>query len=88
MFSRSVIEHSRSINDTYSRHFDDRNILSIQAHRLERFARVPAQCVVVFTLPTSVFLTSWYYTEGVYIDVKYGCSWILDGLVSSHPTLS
>jgi hypothetical protein len=48
----------------------------------------PTNLTTVFTLRTSIFLASWYYAEGIYIDVKYGCSWILDGLVSSHPTLS
>jgi hypothetical protein len=39
----------------------------------------------VFTLWTSIFLASWYYAEGINTDIKYGGSWMLDGLVSSHP---
>jgi len=45
----------------------------------------PTNLTSVFTLRTSVFLASWYYAEGIDTDVKYGCLWMLDGLVSSHP---
>ena len=45
----------------------------------------PTHLTSVFTLRTSVFLTSWYYAEGIDTNVKYGCSRMLDGLVSSHP---
>ncbi len=44
----------------------------------------PTNLTSVFTLRTSVFLTSWYYAEGVDTDVKYVCSRMLDGLVSSQ----
>jgi hypothetical protein len=38
--------------------------------------------------PTDIcILASWYYTEGVDMDVKYRCLQMLDGLVSSHPKL-
>jgi hypothetical protein len=48
----------------------------------------PTNLTFVFTLRTSVFLASWYYAEGLDTDVKYGCSRLLDGLVSSHPCLN
>jgi len=36
-------------------------------------------------LQTIIFFASCYYTEGIDTNVKYGCSQMLDGLVSSHP---
>ncbi len=45
----------------------------------------PTNLTFVFTLRISVFLASWYYAEGLDTDVKYRCSRLLDGLVSSHP---
>ncbi len=48
----------------------------------------PTNLTAVFTLQTTVFLASWNYAEGIDTDVKYGCSLILDGLVSSHAAYS
>ncbi len=48
----------------------------------------PTNLTSVFTLRTSVFLASSYYAEGIDTEVKYGCSWMLDGLVSSHPCVN
>jgi len=36
--------------------------------------------------PTDIrFTACWYYSDGIDTDVKYGCLWMLDWLVSTHP---
>ncbi len=48
----------------------------------------PINLTSVFPYGHSFIAASWYYTEGVdtdVADVKYRCSPMLDGFVSSHP---
>ncbi len=42
----------------------------------------------IYPMDIRIFLTSWFYAEGIDTDVKYRCLRMLDGLVFSHPSFS
>jgi len=91
LYESESLEHVWNSNSFW---FRGENISQITSNSI--LLRILYKNPVVYTKPSKIrifhtdihfYLASWYYTNG-YCGCPYGCCWMLDRLVSTHPIKS